>query len=138
MKFEVEGLSVNYGGIEAVRDISFSVEEGEIVTLIGANGAGKSTTLRTIAGLVKPKCGKILFDGNDFHIYTTKRINTKNTHGTGCTLSSAIASHLALGFDLPEAIKRSKDYVTGAIENSLELGKGCGPTNHFYRLWRNL
>lgn len=65
MKFEVEGLSVNYGGIEAVRDISFSVEEGEIVTLIGANGAGKSTTLRTIAGLVKPKCGKILFDGSD-------------------------------------------------------------------------
>ena len=65
MKFEVQGLSVNYGGIEAVRDISFSVNEGEIVTLIGANGAGKSTTLRTIAGLVKSRKGKILFDGED-------------------------------------------------------------------------
>ena len=65
MRFEVQGLSVNYGGIEAVRDISFSVDEGEIVTLIGANGAGKSTTLRTIAGLVKARKGKIIFDGDD-------------------------------------------------------------------------
>lgn len=63
--FEIKGLSVNYGGIEAVRDISFSVEEGSIVTLIGANGAGKSTTLRTIAGLVKPRTGKITFLGED-------------------------------------------------------------------------
>ncbi len=63
--FEVRGLSVSYGGIEAVRDISFSVEEGKIVTLIGANGAGKSTTLRTIAGLVRPRSGKIVFDGED-------------------------------------------------------------------------
>ena len=63
--FEIKGLSVNYGGIEAVRDISFSVEEGTIVTLIGANGAGKSTTLRTIAGLVKPRTGRIEFMGED-------------------------------------------------------------------------
>ena len=48
--FEISNLSVNYGGIEAVRDISFSVPDGSVVTLIGANGAGKSTTLRTIAG----------------------------------------------------------------------------------------
>lgn len=63
--FEIKNLSVNYGGIEAVRDISLSVEEGTIVTLIGANGAGKSTTLRTTAGLVKPKSGKITFMGED-------------------------------------------------------------------------
>ncbi len=63
--FEIKGLSVNYGGIEAVRDISLSVPEGAIVTLIGANGAGKSTTLRTIAGLVKPRAGKIEFMGED-------------------------------------------------------------------------
>ncbi len=61
--FEIKNLFVNYGGIEAVRDISFSVEEGKIVTLIGANGAGKSTTLRTIAGLVKAKSGTIEFMG---------------------------------------------------------------------------
>ena len=51
---KIDGLRVNYGGIEAVKDITFEVPEREIVTLIGANGAGKSTTLRAIAGLVKP------------------------------------------------------------------------------------
>ncbi|MEG1731493.1 MAG: ABC transporter ATP-binding protein, partial [Oscillospiraceae bacterium] len=58
---KIENLSVNYGGIKAVRDVSFEVPEGEIVTLIGANGAGKSTCLRTIAGLVPAAAGKITF-----------------------------------------------------------------------------
>ena len=61
---EVKDLSVSYGGIEALRGISFSVEEGQIVTLIGANGAGKSTTLRTISGLVKAKNGSITYEGH--------------------------------------------------------------------------
>ena len=61
----IQDLKVNYGGIEAVKGISFDVEEGSIVTLIGANGAGKSSTLRTIAGLVKPASGKIVFRGDD-------------------------------------------------------------------------
>ena len=61
----IRDLKVNYGGIEAVKGISFDVEEGSIVTLIGANGAGKSSTLRTIAGLVKPTSGKIIFRGDD-------------------------------------------------------------------------
>ena len=77
----------------------------------------------------------ILFDGTGFHTYVEKRIDTKNTHGTGCTLSSAIASYLALGEPLPEAVGKAKAYVTGAIEHALPLGKGCGPTNHFFRLW---
>lgn len=58
---EVKNLNVSYGGIKAVKDISFSVEAGEIVTLIGANGAGKSSTLRSIVGLVKPESGEISF-----------------------------------------------------------------------------
>ena len=62
---KIEGLKVNYGGIEAVKGISLTVEEGQIVTLIGANGAGKSTTLRTISGLVKPREGSITFCGED-------------------------------------------------------------------------
>ena len=61
----IKDLKVNYGGIEAVKGISFDVPEGSIVTLIGANGAGKSSTLRTVAGLVKPKSGNILFKGED-------------------------------------------------------------------------
>ena len=59
----IQGLKVNYGGIEAVKEISFDVPQGEIVTLIGANGAGKSSTLRAISGLVKPTSGKIFVDG---------------------------------------------------------------------------
>jgi branched-chain amino acid transport system ATP-binding protein len=62
---KIEHLSVNYGGIEAVRDISFEVPDGSIVTLIGANGAGKSTTLRSIAGLLRPKSGSITYGGDE-------------------------------------------------------------------------
>ena len=61
----IDDLKVNYGGIEAVKGITFDVHQGQIVTLIGANGAGKSSTLRTIAGLVKPKSGKVEFLGED-------------------------------------------------------------------------
>ncbi len=65
MLLEVDGLCVNYGHIEAIRDITFGVPEGTITTLIGANGAGKSTTLKTISGLRKVRAGSITFDGKD-------------------------------------------------------------------------
>ena len=61
---KVDGINVYYGNIHAVKDISFTVNAGEIVTLIGANGAGKSTTLKTISGLLKPKTGDILYKGS--------------------------------------------------------------------------
>ncbi len=62
MILQVQNLSVSYGGIRALRNISFEVDKGEIVSIIGANGAGKSTTLRTISGLIKPQAGdKIRF-----------------------------------------------------------------------------
>ena len=62
---QIKDLMVSYGGIEAVRGVSFDVRAGEIVTLIGANGAGKSSTLRTISGLVKPKSGSVIFEGEN-------------------------------------------------------------------------
>ncbi|HAS91006.1 MAG TPA: ABC transporter ATP-binding protein [Clostridiales bacterium] len=62
---KVENLNVKYGGITAVRDVSFEVEEGKIIALIGNNGAGKTSTLKTISGLVIPNKGRILFEGND-------------------------------------------------------------------------
>lgn len=73
----VKDLQVNYGGIEAVKGISFSVEEGKIVTLIGANGAGKSTTLKAIAGLVKPASGSIVFNGDELTGIDTTHIVSK-------------------------------------------------------------
>jgi len=64
---EVRNLSVAYGAIEAVRDVSFTVDDGQIMCLIGANGAGKTTILRTISGLLRPTRGEILFDGRPIH-----------------------------------------------------------------------
>lgn len=79
----------------------------------------------------------ILFDGKAFHSFTVPRIDTRNTHGTGCTYSSAIASNLALGFPIQQAVERAKRYVTTAITYALELGKGNGPTHHFYDLYQH-
>ncbi len=73
----VKDLQVNYGGIEAVKGISFDVPEGEIVTLIGANGAGKSTTLKSIVGLVKPRSGSIIFNGEELVGKDTTNIVSK-------------------------------------------------------------
>ncbi len=74
---KIEDLRVNYGGIEAVKGITLEVPEGEIVTLIGANGAGKSTMLRTIAGLVKPASGRILLQSEDITALSPDRIVPK-------------------------------------------------------------
>ncbi len=73
----IDNLKVSYGGIEAVKDISFVVPEGKIVTLIGANGAGKSTTLRSIAGLVKPAAGRIRLQAEDITALSPDRIVSK-------------------------------------------------------------
>ena len=74
---KIDDLRVNYGGIEAVKGISFDVTEGEIVTLIGANGAGKSTTLRTIAGLIKPATGRIRLQAEDITGISPDKIVSK-------------------------------------------------------------
>jgi hydroxymethylpyrimidine/phosphomethylpyrimidine kinase len=79
----------------------------------------------------------ILFDGEKISRFEAPRIDTKNTHGTGCTYSSAIASNLALGLSPERAVEKAKVYVTTAIRHSLPIGKGNGPTHHFYDLYRN-
>lgn len=76
----------------------------------------------------------LLYANGEFRWFEGKRIDNSNTHGTGCTLSSAIASNLAKGFDLPESVKRAKDYISGALSAMLDLGKGSGPMNHAFDL----
>lgn len=68
------------------------------------------------------------------HLFVSDKIESKNTHGTGCTLSSAIATFLALGYDMPQAVERAKAYVTGGINagKDVHIGEGHGPLNHFY------
>ncbi|MBR1530146.1 MAG: bifunctional hydroxymethylpyrimidine kinase/phosphomethylpyrimidine kinase [Oscillospiraceae bacterium] len=87
------------------------------------------------------KGGHSLNDANDLLIWKDgsqwfegKRIDNTNTHGTGCTLSSAIASNLAKGFSLPESVERAKAYISGALGAMLNLGKGSGPMNHAFAI----
>lgn len=79
----------------------------------------------------------ILYDGTHLYHFDAPRIITKNTHGTGCTFSSAIAAELANGKDIVSAVKTAKRYVTTAIKHLLDIGKGYGPTNHFYELYQH-
>lgn len=85
-------------------------------------------------GHLDEKATDVLFDKNEFYEFTSERIHTKNTHGTGCTLSSAIACNIAKGCSLDESVKNAKDYLTGALKDGLDLGKGNGPVNHCYMI----
>lgn len=78
----------------------------------------------------------ILYDGNECTYFSSERIPTKNTHGTGCTISSAIAANLAQEYSVKDSIEKAKEYITIAIRHSLDIGKGVGPTNHFYTLYK--
>lgn len=81
----------------------------------------------------------VLFDGFAERVYAAERIATENTHGTGCTLSAAIAAYLAKGRSLPESIGAAKDYLSGALRESaaLDVGHGHGPVHHFWRIWKD-
>ena len=76
----------------------------------------------------------VLYDRGRLRWFRGERIDNPNTHGTGCTLSSAIAANLALGLPLEEAVARAKDYLSGALRAMLDLGAGSGPLNHAYPL----
>ena len=76
----------------------------------------------------------ILYDGEEFRAYTSRRIETTSTHGTGCTFASAIAANLAKGLPLRQAVSLAKSYVTSAIRMAQPIGRGHGPLNHFYML----
>ena len=75
----------------------------------------------------------ILFDGSDFYAFEQERIATRNDHGTGCTLASAIAAYLAHGLTIPDAVRKAKEYLTGALQHSYAIGAGHSPVNHFWR-----
>lgn len=75
----------------------------------------------------------LLFSENQVHWFQQTKIDNANTHGTGCTLSSAIACNLAFGYSVMQSIEKAKEYITGAIMDGLDLGKGSGPLNHCYK-----
>jgi hydroxymethylpyrimidine/phosphomethylpyrimidine kinase len=88
-------------------------------------GGGMSGNLRGV---------DVWFDGHELLTLTTEQVDTSNTHGTGCTLSSAIAANLALGKDPLEAVRLAKNYVTTALKYALDIGQGTGPLGHFFPL----
>lgn len=88
-------------------------------------------------GHLKGDAVDVLYDGVEFTLFKEERVDNSNTHGTGCTLSSAIAANIAKGFSLKESIFLGKQYVTNAIRYGFSLGKGIGPTHHFYKFYKN-
>ena len=102
----IQGINVYYGNIHAIKDVSFHVHPGEIVTLIGANGAGKSTVLKTISGLLRTKTGEITFDGQD--IRTT-------------------APHKIVGMGLAHVPEGRRVFLSMTVEENLEMGAFTQP-----------
>ena len=117
---EVKNLSVSYGAIEAVKDISFTVNDGEIVSLIGANGAGKTTTLHTITGLVPAKSGSVMYNGVDLlKTHNNKIVTLGMAHipeGRHVFTRMSVEENLEMGaFSLKDqsALKKDLDMVYG-------------------------
>lgn len=116
---EIKNLSVNFGGIKAVDDVSIDVEEGKIVTLIGANGAGKSTILKTIAGVVKPSSASILFEGEEIAGLSADKIVSR-----GITLvpeGRRVFPNLTVLENLKIGAYLRKDDLSGDIEHVYTL-----------------
>jgi hydroxymethylpyrimidine/phosphomethylpyrimidine kinase len=116
---EASGLS----GIE-IHEISDMREAAQLIRDLGPG------YVLVKGGHLRQDAVDVLYDGAAFTELRSRRIDSRNTHGTGCTLSAAIAAFLARGLPVPEAVEDAKAYVTGAIAHGLELGKGYGPTNH--------
>ena len=123
----LKAVNSDIGAIETVEDMEAAAKE---IYKLGC----KNVLLK--GGHIEGEAIDVLYDGKEIMHFQSERINTKNTHGTGCTLSSAIASNLALGLDIKEAVNKAKKYITIAIEHSLDIGKGVGPTHHFYELYK--
>jgi hydroxymethylpyrimidine/phosphomethylpyrimidine kinase len=97
---------------------------------------GVQTVLLKGGHLGSEEATDLLYDGTDFHTFTTPRINTKNTHGTGCTMASTIAARIARGDSVYDAVKFAKNYIQNAImkADAMKLGSGHGPVDHFWML----
>ena len=79
----------------------------------------------------------LLYENGKYKWFNSKHIDNPNTHGTGCTLSSAIAANLAKDFNMQSSVQRAKNYISGALADMLDIGKGSGPVNHMFNLNSN-
>jgi branched-chain amino acid transport system ATP-binding protein len=132
---QVENLNVYYGAIHALQGISFEVNEGEIVTLIGANGAGKSTTLRTISGLLRPRTGSVRFKGEDITTVPAEKIVhlgiSQVPEGRKIFAPLSVKENLMMGAytrEDPEEIAQSLERVYGSFPRLRERAGQYGGT----------
>lgn len=118
---EVKNLSVSYGAIKALRNISFSVEQGEIISLIGSNGAGKTTTLHAVSNIIKKNEGQVFFEGEDITNLSPDKIVAKNLihvpEGRRIFQNLTVRENLELGAFL----RKDKDGIKDDMENVFEL-----------------
>jgi hydroxymethylpyrimidine kinase/phosphomethylpyrimidine kinase/thiamine-phosphate diphosphorylase len=124
-------LTPNIPEAERLTGMTIADEEGMQEAARRLHRMGARNVLVKGGHLLSGDAVDILFDGSAFHRFTAPRILSKNTHGTGCTYASAIATYLAQGEPLREAISLAKDYITAAIRLGQPLGRGHGPVNHF-------
>jgi hydroxymethylpyrimidine/phosphomethylpyrimidine kinase len=120
------------GASQAV-DEKMMVRQGELLL-----GLGPKAVFIKGGHADGPEAADIFLDGTNVVRLATKRIQTKNTHGTGCTLASAIAASLAQGMSMLDAVRNAKSYLTNALDNAnrLVVGRGHGPVHHFHALWK--
>ena len=115
--------------------------ERRILTLDDARNAAKDLVAMGAksavvkGGHMEGPSTDMVYDGKEFRAYTSKRISSTSTHGTGCTLASAIAAKLAHGYSIRDSVSQAKRYVTASIRNAFPIGSGHGPLNHFYMYW---
>ncbi len=124
-------LTPNVPEAERLTGITISGEEEMEEAARKLHGMGARNVLIKGGHLPEGESVDLLYDGSAFNRYPVPRILTKNTHGTGCTLASAVASFLAQGLPLPAAVARSKQFITSAIRLARPLGRGHGPVNHY-------
>ncbi len=119
----MSGLEINT--LDDMRDSAQIIHDKFQAKVVLVKGGGMSGSGRGV---------DIWFDGQKLETLSVKQVETQNTHGTGCTLSAAIAANLARGYDLFTAVQQAKAYVTNALSYALDIGKGQGPVGHFYPL----
>ncbi len=127
-------VTPNIPEAEVLSGLTITTEEevwraGEVI-----HGLGPKYVLMKGGHLAGTEATDWLFDGANWSVYSAERIDTKNTHGTGCTFSAAIAACLARGKGAREAVEEAKTYLSGAIRHALSLGHGHGPLNHLWRM----
>lgn len=122
-------LTPNIPEAEVLADMKICTEE-DMITAAKKISDSYGCAVLCKGGHSIQDANDLLYSNGRYQWFQGKRIENPNTHGTGCTLSSAIASNLAKGFSVQESVQRAKDYISGALADMLDLGKGSGPLNH--------